>query len=112
MRGNALLYAWADRAGVAYRRLGKLIVARTVEEEAALDALMAHAASVGVPGMRRIDRVDPDLIARAAVLSESTGIVDPIDLTASLFAAARAAGAEVVTAACVRGIASSDRATG
>lgn len=82
VEGNWLTFALLERLGVAYRREGKWIVAHTEAEEAAIGDLLANARACGVPGMRRASE-DEALSAvpevrrpRAAVFSESSGIMD------------------------------------
>lgn len=108
--GNRALYEWAARAGVAHARSGKLVVATTTAEEAALEALLAHGRAVGAEGLslltgRELAALEPHVRGSAALLSAATGIVDPFELTASLVTAARADGAEVIVSADVREIA-------
>ena len=86
-----MLYDWSARFKVAHRRCGKLIVARTAMEEAQLDVREAHARAVGVSKLRRLSQAEihqrtglEDV--QAALFSENTGIIDPIELTRSLIA--------------------------
>ncbi len=112
--GNRLLYEWAARAGVPHARCGKLVVAAAAgadagEEEAALAALYAHGRSVGVEGLEMLSasalaRLEPAVRGRAALLSATSGIVDPCALARSLLAAAERAGADVACGAEVRAI--------
>jgi L-2-hydroxyglutarate oxidase LhgO len=78
-RGN--LYDYCTEHGIAHRRCGKLVVAVDESEVAALEALHAQALANGVADARLIGgdearAMEPALVARAALHSPSTGIVD------------------------------------
>lgn len=108
VEGNRLLYAFAQRHGVPHARLGKLVVATTEEEEAALHEVRRHGTNVGVPGLAlktqaELAKLEPDATGRAALWVPSTGIVDPYELTAALVAQGTAAGGEVITSAALEG---------
>ena len=101
VRGNASLYAWCARHGVAHRRVGKYIVAPTADGEPALDAILARGHANGVASLAkvagaRVEAEEPRVIAHAALFSPSTGIVDAHELMASLAASARANGCDFV----------------
>ena len=81
VRGRRMLYAYCDERGVPYRRCGKLIVATSAEENDRLAGIKARAEANGVEGMHLLDAADaramePNLACTAALLSESTGILD------------------------------------
>ncbi len=81
VRGKALLYAYAHERGVAHRRCGKLIVANTASQLAALPGIVARAAANGVDDLAIIGAdearaMEPALHCLGAVWSPSTGIVD------------------------------------
>jgi L-2-hydroxyglutarate oxidase LhgO len=91
--GNRSLYAWCEEHGVAFARTGKHVVATSAEEEPALEALLARGEANGV-ALRRVSAAElavsePAVIARAALCSPSSGIVDSHGLMSSLLAAAR-----------------------
>lgn len=107
--GNRALYRWAEAHGVPHARSGKLIVATDEGEEAELSRLLEHGRAAGVQALRllsgrEVKALEPALSCRAAILSGTTGVVDPIELTASLIAVARSAGAEVLVSAEVQAI--------
>jgi L-2-hydroxyglutarate oxidase LhgO len=92
--GNALLYAWASKHQVAHRRCGKIILARSPEEETLLASRLEHAQGVGVTKIRYLSRQEIQeetgiAVGRSALLSENTGIIDPVELTRSLIAHAK-----------------------
>lgn len=80
VRGKELLYALCAARGVDHRRCGKLTVANTAEEVAALRGLQDRAAANGVPvewlEAREARALEPALRCIAALHSPTTGIVD------------------------------------
>ena len=101
MRGKPLLYEFCERHGVPYRRCGKLVVAAHEGQLAELEKLRARGDANGVEGLRVIDRaeaqrLEPQLECVAALLSESTGIVDSHALMTALLGRAERHGASLV----------------
>lgn len=101
VQGRPMLYEYCAQRGVAYRRLGKLIVASAPDEIPALQDIGAKAAANGVDDLRLLNgqeiwELEPELQARAALLSPSTGIVDSHAFMLALQGDAEAAGASVV----------------
>jgi L-2-hydroxyglutarate oxidase LhgO len=81
VEGKLLLYPYCEQHGVRHRRCGKLIVATTNTQVAALDKIRAHAAANGVHDLRLLDEaeakaMEPELCCVAALHSPSTGIID------------------------------------
>jgi L-2-hydroxyglutarate oxidase LhgO len=80
VRGKELLYALCASHGVEHRRCGKLTVANSEPEVAALRALQERAAANGVPVNwltgDQARALEPALRCIAALHSPSTGIVD------------------------------------
>lgn len=110
IRGQELLYAWCSQHRVAHRRTGKLIIARSQAEEAALAELLANA---NQSGARDLEWISPAMVARmqpelgqvqAAIWSPNSGIVDVHGLTRSLRTRAEQNGAVVVCQAQVVGL--------
>ena len=98
IEGNRLLYEWCEARGVAHRRCGKLIVALGDDELDGLDAVAGQARANGVPGVSRLTgagarALEPAVPAAAALLSESTGVVDQAGLVRSFEGAAIEGGA-------------------
>ena len=80
VRGKELLYALCASHGVEHRRCGKLVVATTEAEAAALTTIEDRARANGVP-LQWLDApqakaLEPALQCVAALLSPTTGIVD------------------------------------
>jgi L-2-hydroxyglutarate oxidase LhgO len=81
VRGKALLYDYCASRGVPHNGIGKLIVATEDGEEAALDGYRAKAEANGVDDLRpvslaKLQELEPEVTARAALFSPSTGIID------------------------------------
>jgi L-2-hydroxyglutarate oxidase LhgO len=98
--GARSLYAWCERHGVAFARIGKHIVATSRDEEPKLEEIRARGDANGVEGLqmlsaRALAAREPHVNATAALWSPHTGIVDSHGLMASLLAEARAHGADV-----------------
>lgn len=99
--GRRALYAYCAERNVPHRRSGKLIVATTEAEAAALSAIRARAAANGVEDLVEIDgaaarALEPALTTTvAALLSPSTGIVDSHAYMTALLGDAEAAGAAI-----------------
>ena len=81
VQGRAALYAYCAERAVAHRRCGKLIVANTPSQLAALPAIVEKACANGVTDLQLLSRqeaqrLEPALECLGAVHSPSTGIVD------------------------------------
>lgn len=101
VRGKAMLYEYCAERGVNHRRCGKLIVANTPSQAAALPAIVQKARANGVHDLVLLTReqalaMEPQLACRAAVHSPSTGIVDSHGLMLSLQGDLENAGGMVV----------------
>lgn len=109
VRGKALLYAYCAERGVDHRRCGKLIVAHTASQAAALPALIEKARANGVDDLVLLTReqarsMEPFLECRTAVHSPSTGIVDSHGLMLTLQGDLENAGGMVVCHTTVQGL--------
>jgi L-2-hydroxyglutarate oxidase LhgO len=81
VQGRDALYRYCAERGVAHRRCGKLIVATTPSQRAALPTLLDNARRNGVSDLQLLSeedakRMEPALECLGAVFSPSTGIVD------------------------------------
>lgn len=106
--GRRALYAYAEARGIPHRRTGKLIVAADAAERAQLETLAARGAANDVEGLRMISSaearaMEPELRCTAALLSETTGIVDSHALMLAFQGDLQAAGGMVVTRAPIKG---------
>ena len=106
VEGKHALYAYCGERGVAHSRCGKLIVANTASQRAALPSILEKARANGVDDLRLLDceqarQLEPALECLAAVHSPSTGIVDSHGLMLALQADLEHAGGMV---ACHAGV--------
>lgn len=88
LRGRELLYDYCDRCGIPHQRTGKLIVATSESQELTLEALARQGKENGVDDLEslsvaQIARMEPEVKARSALYSPSTGIVDSAALMLS-----------------------------
>jgi L-2-hydroxyglutarate oxidase LhgO len=99
VRGNASLGAWCETRGVPLSRVGKLIVAQDEPGEAELGNILARARANGCEALDWASRAqiaeEPNVVARTALWSPRTGIIDVHALMDSLLAEARAHGCDV-----------------
>ncbi len=108
VEGNALLYAYAEEAGVEYRKLGKIIVATRDNEVPALERIRANAEACGVHDLewleaRDVAALEPAVAAVRGLLSPSTGIVDSHSFMSALRRDAVADDAQIVTSSPLLG---------
>ena len=80
VKGKELLYEFADKHKVTYKKLGKLIVGQSNDEEK-LQKISEKAKNNGVEDLKwlskkEISNLEPELRASHALFSPSTGIVD------------------------------------
>lgn len=114
VRGKQLLYDYCDQFHVPFKRLGKLVVASTSEQEVVLDRYARQAKMNGVFDLRKIDRhelleLEPEVRAVSALFSPSTGIVDSHQFMLSLQGQLEAHGGVVSLDTRVNRIGSSNR---
>jgi L-2-hydroxyglutarate oxidase LhgO len=107
VRGKDLLYGYCAQRAVEHRRCGKLIVANTPSQAAALPAIARKARANGVQDLELLTReaaraMEPQLECLAAVHSPSTGIVDSHGLMLGLQGDLEHAGGLVVCHSTVR----------
>jgi glycerol-3-phosphate dehydrogenase len=106
VRGNQLTYELCAANAVPYRKIGKIVVASSVEETKELTALMENGRANGVEGLRIIDRAamrarEPHVEGFCALEVPSTGIVSSEDLVKTYARLATDRGAHIVTNARV-----------
>lgn len=81
VQGRMALYAYCAERGIPHQRCGKLVVANTSSQLAALPSILDKAAANGVHDLVLLSRdearaLEPQLECLGAILSPSTGIVD------------------------------------
>jgi L-2-hydroxyglutarate oxidase LhgO len=105
VRGKQLLYELCAAHGVNHRHCGKLVVANTEAEAAALRALQDRAVANGVPVQwleaHEAQVLEPGLRCIAALSSPTTGIVDSHGLMLALQGDLEAAGGMVAVGSAV-----------
>ena len=79
--GRRLLYPYLEKAGVAHRKLGKLVVATDPIESEAIETIYLNALRNGVEALQFLTgaqarALEPGLRAHAAILSPESGILD------------------------------------
>jgi L-2-hydroxyglutarate oxidase LhgO len=113
VQGKAMLYAYCAERGIAHQRCGKLIVATTASQLAALPTIVEKARANGVDDLELLDRaqaqaMEPALTCLGAVWSPSSGIVDSHALMLSLQGDLEHAGGLVACHVAVRSMAVRD----
>jgi L-2-hydroxyglutarate oxidase LhgO len=87
--GNEALYRYCEEHHVSFNRIGKLIVASTINDVAKLNTLNEQAVRNGVTDLRLLTQsesaeLEPEVVGAAAWLSPSPGIVDSHGLMMAL----------------------------
>lgn len=98
VQGRDLLYGYCESHNIAHSRLGKLIVATSMDQMANLHDIKARAEANDVMDLQFLSKVEaeqlePALNSRGALFSPSTGIIDTHSLMLALQGDAEANGA-------------------
>lgn len=106
--GNRMLRDFASEHGVPFKMTGKLIVASSDGEKAALDAILEKGRANGVENLHAISAaeamaLEPELRCSGALLSPATGIIDTHALMLALQGEAEEHGAVVAFHSTVTG---------
>ena len=101
VRGRELLYAHLGERQLPFKQCGKLIVAATDSELPQLESLKAQASKNGVEDIEhfatdQLRAIEPELSAKGALYSPSTGILDSHAYMVSLLKEAEDHGASFV----------------
>jgi len=115
VRGKSLLYDFVQRTNVPFSQCGKLIVATSEAQREKLSSIREKAAANGVHDLTLLDQsrlqaLEGELNACAALYSPSTGIVDSHALMQALLHDAEHAGATFVPSTGVRLVTVADNA--
>jgi len=102
VEGNSLLYEFCNTHRVPALKTGKLIVATSAYEEDVLDFYFDRARENGVPDVERISgaevsKLEPNVIAKSALIVPTAGIVDPTSLVYRLHTLASKSGVQFMT---------------
>ena len=100
VEGNHLLYEACEKRGLPHRKTGKLIVAISEEDCAQLEDIRKQARQNGVAdltllGNKQVRTLEPEVRAKAALFSPSTGIIDTHGLMRSFYLQAEENGATI-----------------
>lgn len=100
IEGRQLLYEYCRNNHIPHKKTGKLIVALNKEEENDLEALFRQGRDNGVEDLGLITGVqakglEPNINARAAIFSPSTGIIDTHALMKDLAARFKGRGGQI-----------------
>jgi L-2-hydroxyglutarate oxidase LhgO len=109
VEGKNLLYKLCDKHNIAYKKSGKIIVAADENEVSWLEELHKQGGINGVDDLvllsrTELKRLEPNIEARAGLLSPSSGIFDSHNLLKFLYGQARERGAEFVFGTEVIGV--------
>jgi L-2-hydroxyglutarate oxidase LhgO len=81
VQGKAMLYQYCQERHIPFNKIGKLLVAHGTKEEEFLKKTLLSAQKNGVDDLIWLDQqalkvLEPQLLASAALLSPSTGVID------------------------------------
>ena len=101
VEGKSLLYRLCEKHNIACKKSGKIIVAVDEDEIRWLDILYEQGRRNGVEDLTLLSRtelkkLEPNVEARAGILSPSSGILDSHSLLKLLYSQAREKGAQFV----------------
>jgi len=97
VNGASLLYEYCEKYSIPHSRQGKLIVASNESEVTGLQELYETGIQNGVKGLiliekNEINKMEPNVNAKAALYSPNTGIIDSHSLMSHLHRVANASG--------------------
>jgi L-2-hydroxyglutarate oxidase LhgO len=97
--GKSLLYELCEKHGIAYKKLGKIILAVNEKEMTQLEKLYEQGRKNGVVDLTPLSRtelkkLEPNIEGKAGLLSPSTGILDSYSLLKFFYSRAREIGVE------------------
>ncbi len=109
MEGRKLLYSLAEKNKIPCKKTGKLIIASEENEIAKLEEIFRQGKANKVEGLKmlgrkKIEELEPEVSAPAAVYSPETGIIDSHSLMKYFESAAESSGASIVYEAGVTAI--------
>ena len=101
VEGNRLLYSYCHKKSIDFKRIGKLIIANDLSEKDSLDKLFKNGIKNGVNGLTILDKNEitnrePNLNAKYAIFSETTGIIDSHAFALSLEAEVENYGGHII----------------
>ena len=89
VEGKKLLYEYCEKNNIAYKKIGKLLVATNQSEDEQLLAILQRAEENGVGDAKRlnqneINQLEPNIFATSALYFPTTGIIDSFGLMKQL----------------------------
>jgi len=102
VRGARMLYEFCPQHNIPHQRLGKLIVADSLDQLPELEALKARGEANGVEGLQIVDQAfirdyEPNVVSPLALYSPNSGIVEAEELIKTLARLAKERGAHILT---------------
>lgn len=90
LEGKELLYEFCQKNNIAHKKIGKLIVAVYENELKDLEDLFKRGRENGIDDLKlisqeEIEKIEPQIKAKKAIYSPSTGIIDSHNLMEKLF---------------------------
>jgi L-2-hydroxyglutarate oxidase LhgO len=109
VEGKNLLYRLCDKNNITHKKSGKIIVAADENEISWLEELYEQGRKNGIDDLvllsrTKVKELEPNIEARAGLLSPSSGIFDSHNLLKFLYSQGRAKGAEFVFGTEVIGV--------
>ncbi|MEM4703911.1 MAG: NAD(P)/FAD-dependent oxidoreductase [Candidatus Bathyarchaeia archaeon] len=94
VKANPIVYDLCEKHGISCKKLGKLTVATSDEEVKELEHLMRQGQQNGVPDLKmlsgeQVKKLEPNVHVKQALISPSTGIVEPDELMGYFYAKAQ-----------------------
>lgn len=113
VEGNQMTYEICERHHIPYKKLGKLTVAIEDEEIDELEKLKRMGEENGTPSMKLLDKnevrkLEPNVEVERALLTPSTGIVEPDELMNHYYSQARKNNAVLATETEVKSLRKTD----
>jgi len=102
VKGNAILYELCEKYRIPFKKLGKMTVAVGEEEIDELDKLMKQGTDNGIEGLEfltgeDVRKLEPNVEVEKALLTPTTGILEPDELMNHFYAQARKNNATLAT---------------
>jgi len=102
VKGNAILYELCEKYGIPFKKLGKMTVAVGEEEIDELDKLMKQGTDNDVEDLEfltgeNVRKLEPNVEVEKALLTPTTGILEPDELMNHFYAQARRNNATLAT---------------
>jgi glycerol-3-phosphate dehydrogenase len=102
VRGARMLYEFCAQHHIPHQRIGKLIVADTLDQLPQLEAIKQRGETNGVEGLQIVDQTfirqrEPNLVSPVALWSPNTGIVEAEEYVKTLARLAKERGAHILT---------------